>query len=236
MAGRWRNCNGCAVALGTAQAGGRRSGSCRVVNSSQPGSCRGNAVRDLIGSLEVLNLKRPLRRLRFNAPGPGRQVWPSFMCCARERDGEALRIRMKSSRAGIKRDTGSNLSIQSVSKCYRGKIWALREFSLGLGPGVPGLLGSSGAGKTTLMSGLAEAVRRWIPCATDPCRSLWPWNAWTVTNSTAAMPDRSRIQEPDSRSPGTESWQGAMKTMLCRRVRHLNPDRPYDSACWSVKR
>jgi ABC-type multidrug transport system ATPase subunit len=69
-----------------------------------------------------------------------------------------------------------NLSIQSVSKCYRGKIWALREFSLELGPGVLGLLGPNGAGKTTLMSILATITRasegtvRWngVDVAADP--------------------------------------------------------------------
>jgi ABC-type multidrug transport system ATPase subunit len=69
-----------------------------------------------------------------------------------------------------------NLSIQGVSKCYRGKIWALREFSLELGPGVLGLLGPNGAGKTTLMSILATITRasegtvRWngVDVAADP--------------------------------------------------------------------
>ncbi len=51
------------------------------------------------------------------------------------------------------------LSIQGVSKCYRGNVWALRGFSLELGPGVLGLLGPNGAGKTTLMSILATITR-----------------------------------------------------------------------------
>jgi len=52
-----------------------------------------------------------------------------------------------------------NLSIQGVSKSYRGNVWALRGFSLELGPGVLGLLGPNGAGKTTLMSILATITR-----------------------------------------------------------------------------
>ena len=48
------------------------------------------------------------------------------------------------------------LSIDNVSKRYRGTVWALRGFSLELGPGVLGLLGPNGAGKTTLMSILAN--------------------------------------------------------------------------------
>jgi len=83
---------------------------------------------------------------------------------------------MRGLRANFKRDTRLNLSIQGVSKCYRGKIWALREFSLELGPGVLGLLGPNGAGKTTLMSILATITRasegtvRWngVDVAADP--------------------------------------------------------------------
>jgi ABC-2 type transport system ATP-binding protein len=68
------------------------------------------------------------------------------------------------------------LSIQNVGKCYRGHVWALREFSLDLKPGVLGLLGPNGAGKTTLMSILATITRategsvRWngVDLAADP--------------------------------------------------------------------
>ncbi len=51
------------------------------------------------------------------------------------------------------------LTIDSVSKRYGGGNWALRNFSLQLGPGVLGLLGPNGAGKTTLMSILATITR-----------------------------------------------------------------------------
>ena len=51
------------------------------------------------------------------------------------------------------------LAIDNVSKSYRGKVWALRNFSLELKPGVLGLLGPNGAGKTTLMSILATITR-----------------------------------------------------------------------------
>jgi len=51
------------------------------------------------------------------------------------------------------------LAIENVSKQYRGGKWALRNFSLELGPGVLGLLGPNGAGKTTLMSILATVTR-----------------------------------------------------------------------------
>lgn len=51
------------------------------------------------------------------------------------------------------------LFIDGVSKQYRGNVWALREFSLRLRPGVVGLLGPNGAGKTTLMSILATITR-----------------------------------------------------------------------------
>lgn len=51
------------------------------------------------------------------------------------------------------------LAIENVSKRYGGGNWALRNFSLQLGPGVLGLLGPNGAGKTTLMSILATITR-----------------------------------------------------------------------------
>ncbi len=51
------------------------------------------------------------------------------------------------------------LSIDNVGKRYRGNVWALRNFTLDLAPGVLGLLGPNGAGKTTSMSILATITR-----------------------------------------------------------------------------
>ena len=51
------------------------------------------------------------------------------------------------------------LAIENVSKRYGRGNWALRNFTLNLGPGVLGLLGPNGAGKTTLMSILATITR-----------------------------------------------------------------------------
>lgn len=51
------------------------------------------------------------------------------------------------------------LIVDNVSKQFRGGNWALRNFSLQLGPGILGLLGPNGAGKTTLMSILATITR-----------------------------------------------------------------------------
>jgi ABC-2 type transport system ATP-binding protein len=51
------------------------------------------------------------------------------------------------------------LAIEDVGKHYGGGNWALRNFTLQLGPGVLGLLGPNGAGKTTLMSILATITR-----------------------------------------------------------------------------
>jgi len=51
------------------------------------------------------------------------------------------------------------LAIENVSKRYGSGNWALRNFTLQLGPGVLGLLGPNGAGKTTLMSILATITR-----------------------------------------------------------------------------
>jgi ABC-type multidrug transport system ATPase subunit len=51
------------------------------------------------------------------------------------------------------------LEINGVSKCYRGKVWGLRDVSLALKPGILGLLGPNGAGKTTLMNILATITK-----------------------------------------------------------------------------
>ena len=51
------------------------------------------------------------------------------------------------------------LVIEQAGKRYGGKVWALRDFSLELGPGVLGLLGPNGAGKTTLMNIIATITR-----------------------------------------------------------------------------
>ena len=59
------------------------------------------------------------------------------------------------------------LTIENVSKVYRGGVTALQDFSLSLGPGVVGLLGPNGAGKSTLMRILATVTR------TTRGRVLW---------------------------------------------------------------
>lgn len=51
------------------------------------------------------------------------------------------------------------LSIENLSKQYRRDFWALRHFTLDLGPGILGLLGPNGAGKSTLMRILATITQ-----------------------------------------------------------------------------
>lgn len=51
------------------------------------------------------------------------------------------------------------LSIESVSKTYRGGVQALSDFTLEVGTGVLGLLGPNGAGKSTLMRIIATVTR-----------------------------------------------------------------------------
>jgi ABC-type multidrug transport system ATPase subunit len=51
------------------------------------------------------------------------------------------------------------LELERVGKRYGAKVWALRNFSLEVGPGVLGLLGPNGAGKTTLMNVVATITR-----------------------------------------------------------------------------
>jgi ABC-type multidrug transport system ATPase subunit len=72
------------------------------------------------------------------------------------------------------------LAIDRVSKHYKRKAWALREFSLHLGPGVVGLLGPNGAGKSTLMRILATVSK--------PSEGRVTWNG----ADTAADPDAIR--------------------------------------------
>jgi ABC-2 type transport system ATP-binding protein len=72
------------------------------------------------------------------------------------------------------------LVIEQVSKRYRRDVWALRDFSLTVGPGVLGLLGPNGAGKSTLMRVLATITR--------PTAGRVSWNGVDV----ASHPDRVR--------------------------------------------
>jgi ABC-type multidrug transport system ATPase subunit len=72
------------------------------------------------------------------------------------------------------------LTIEGVSKRYRGGVWGLRDFSLELGPGVLGLVGPNGAGKSTLMRILATVTR--------PTDGRVTWNG----TSTAKAPNELR--------------------------------------------
>lgn len=51
------------------------------------------------------------------------------------------------------------LIIKHVGKRYGKELWALRDFTLSMGPGVWGLLGPNGAGKSSLMRILATITR-----------------------------------------------------------------------------
>ena len=59
-----------------------------------------------------------------------------------------------------------HLVIEKVGKQYQGGLWALRDFSLELAPGILGLLGPNGAGKSTLMKILATITRPSEGCVT----------------------------------------------------------------------
>lgn len=61
-----------------------------------------------------------------------------------------------------------HLKIENISKNYGGNIWGLKNFSLELGPGVLGLLGHNGAGKSSLLRILATITR--------PTQGLITWN------------------------------------------------------------
>jgi ABC-type multidrug transport system ATPase subunit len=71
------------------------------------------------------------------------------------------------------------LLIDRVTKHYKRKPWALREFSLQLGPGVIGLLGPNGAGKSTLMRILATVSK--------PTEGRVTWNGADTTDDPDAI-------------------------------------------------
>jgi ABC-type multidrug transport system ATPase subunit len=70
---------------------------------------------------------------------------------------------------------GMNLSIDNVSKLYKGKVWGLKEFSMTLEPGILGLVGPNGAGKSTLMRILATI--------TKPTEGKVTWNGVEIVRS-----------------------------------------------------
>lgn len=71
------------------------------------------------------------------------------------------------------------LLIEGVSKQYKGDLWALKNFSLKLGPGVLGLLGPNGAGKTTLMNILSTITR--------PTKGTVKWNGMDTSQRPDAL-------------------------------------------------
>jgi ABC-2 type transport system ATP-binding protein len=71
------------------------------------------------------------------------------------------------------------LTIERVSKRYRGKVWGLRDFSLEVGLGVLGLIGPNGAGKTTLMRILATVTR--------PTAGAVSWNGADIVRNPDAL-------------------------------------------------
>jgi ABC-2 type transport system ATP-binding protein len=70
---------------------------------------------------------------------------------------------------------GMNLSIDNVSKLYKGKVWGLKEFGMTLEPGILGLVGPNGAGKSTLMRILATI--------TKPTEGKVTWNGVDIVRS-----------------------------------------------------
>ena len=73
------------------------------------------------------------------------------------------------------------ISIEHISKQYKGDAWGLRDVTLDLHPGVIGLVGPNGAGKSTLMRILATI--------TKPTTGRVCWNGTDIAES----PDDIRI-------------------------------------------
>jgi ABC-type multidrug transport system ATPase subunit len=67
------------------------------------------------------------------------------------------------------------LNAVGVSKRYKGGVWGLRDFSLGLKPGILGLVGPNGAGKSTLMRILATV--------TKPTEGKVTWNGTSIVRA-----------------------------------------------------
>ena len=97
-----------------------------------------------------------------------------------------------------------NLAIESVSKRYRGGHWGLREFSLGLEPGVVGLLGPNGAGKSSLMRILATIAK--------PTEGRVLWNGWP-TGVTVSYGQQHGGPYPAT----TAAWSTSVGTSAARR-------------------
>jgi len=76
-------------------------------------------------------------------------------------------------------EDGLKLDIHGVSKQYDGKVWALRDFTLQLEPGVLGLLGPNGAGKSTLMRILATI--------SNPTDGTVEWNGADIAREPDAL-------------------------------------------------
>jgi len=73
------------------------------------------------------------------------------------------------------------LSVENLSKNYRGSVHALRGVQLSLSPGVLGLLGPNGAGKSTLMRILATI--------TLPTAGRVMWNGKDIASDPDALRD-----------------------------------------------
>jgi ABC-2 type transport system ATP-binding protein len=71
------------------------------------------------------------------------------------------------------------LTIDGISKRYRGEVWGLRDFSMELGQGVLALVGPNGAGKSTLMRILATI--------TKPTAGRVIWNGTDISQSPDAL-------------------------------------------------
>ncbi len=71
------------------------------------------------------------------------------------------------------------LEIRGLSKQYDRKVWALRDFTLELAPGVLGLLGPNGAGKSTLMRILATI--------SNPTDGTVEWNGADIAREPDAL-------------------------------------------------
>jgi len=71
------------------------------------------------------------------------------------------------------------LHVENLSKCYKGDVWGLRDFSLDIGPGVLGLVGPNGAGKSTLMRILATV--------TKPTGGSAIWNGMDIAKNPNAV-------------------------------------------------
>ncbi len=81
-----------------------------------------------------------------------------------------------------------DVSLRGVRKTYRGGITALDRLDLDIPPGMLGVLGPGGAGKTTLMRILAVRLAAWTAGRCGQAAGTWPGRATGGSSRSGSVP------------------------------------------------